>query len=329
MLLRTGDGGEAVRDLQERLAAAGHPVPPEEAGSYGPSTESCVLAFQRSRGLRVDGICGAETWAGLVESGFRLGDRLLYSRRPMLRGDDVAELQRRLNGLGFDAGREDGIFGPRTESALRQFQVNAGLASDCVAGPATHRALDRLDSLAGGSVASVRELEALRHGSHRLLDRRVYVAVEPGLGALGESVRRGLATAGAVVVLDASGGADSDLAAAANSFEADLVIALRSGDLPEGRCSFFATRTFRSEAGFLLATRVEDELAGVLGPVGPPSGKAYGVLRETRMPAVVCSPSCTGDVEGMLAVVSRSADVADAIVRGVRLWAEAPLDTLC
>ena len=38
---------------------------------------------------------------------------MLYLRRPMLRGDDVAELQRQLNALGFDAGREDGILGPR------------------------------------------------------------------------------------------------------------------------------------------------------------------------------------------------------------------------
>ena len=76
-----------------------------------------MRAFQDARGLRVDGICGPQTWAAVVESGWRLGDRLLYRRRPMLRGDDVAELQRRLNGLGFDAGREDGIFGDDTDRA--------------------------------------------------------------------------------------------------------------------------------------------------------------------------------------------------------------------
>ena len=44
----------------------------------------------------------------------------------MLRGDDVAELQQDLGALGFDAGRVDGIFGPRTKDALEQFQRNIG-----------------------------------------------------------------------------------------------------------------------------------------------------------------------------------------------------------
>lgn len=318
-----------MRDLQHRLASAGYPVPLGEVASFEAATEACVTAFQRSRGLRIDGVCGTETWGALVESGFHLGDRLLYSRHPMLRGDDIGELQRRLNALGFDAGREDGIFGPDTESALRQFQINSGVACDGVAGPATFRALDRLDSLAGGSVASVRELDTLRHETHRLADRRVFLAVEPGLDALGETVRRGLTTAGALVVLDASGGGDSALASTANSFAADLVIALRTDDLSGSRCSYFATRTFRSEAGFLLATRIEEEMATVLGPAGPPAGKSYSLLRETRMAAVTCSPASPGDIDGMRAVVARAADVAAAIVRGVRSWAEAPLDTRC
>ena len=46
------------------------------------------------------------------------------SRIPDLRGDDVAELQVRLAQLGFNPGRIDGIFGPLTEDALRDFQRN-------------------------------------------------------------------------------------------------------------------------------------------------------------------------------------------------------------
>ncbi len=68
----------------------------------------------------------------------------------MLRGDDVAELQRRLNALGFDAGREDGILGPETETALREFQRNAGATADGVCGPATLAAIARVSGLAGG-----------------------------------------------------------------------------------------------------------------------------------------------------------------------------------
>ena len=75
--------------------------------------------FQEHRGLRSDGVCGPQTWSALVEAGRVLGDRLLYYRNPMLRGDDVATLQRQLGALGFDAGRVDGIFGsaPTTRCA--------------------------------------------------------------------------------------------------------------------------------------------------------------------------------------------------------------------
>src|SRR5204863_5247793 len=143
-----------------------------------------------------------------------------------LRGDDVVGLQRRLNALGFDAGREDGILGPETEAALRQFQRNAGLTPDGIFGPQTEKMLQRVDTLAAGDVAAVRERELLRRGPHRLTGRKVYLAVEPGLSVLGAAVAKGLQTAGATVVSDTSGEHDSTLAAEANRFGADLFLAV-------------------------------------------------------------------------------------------------------
>ena len=55
----------------------------------------------------------------------------------MLRGDDVSELQSRLNSLGFDAGNVDGILGPDTRAAVADFQHNRGMAEDEIAGPTT------------------------------------------------------------------------------------------------------------------------------------------------------------------------------------------------
>ncbi len=161
-ILRRDSAGKAVRDLQQRLAAAGYVPIEDDAGVFGPATEASVRTFQEARGIRVDGICGPETWAALVESGFALGDRLLYERSPNLRGDDVAEFQHRLNALGFDAGREDGILGHQSAAALREFQRNTGLSIDGILGPETLRALNRVGSLTPGSVAAVREREQLR-----------------------------------------------------------------------------------------------------------------------------------------------------------------------
>src|SRR5439155_150810 len=134
---------------------------------------------------------------GLVEAGYRLGDRLLYHRTPMLRGDDVLELQQKLNALGFDAGRGDGIFGPHTADALRDFQRNVAAVPDGICGPESIAALDRLSRFAGGSVATVREKEALRDGALRLAGRRVYLAVEPVQSDDVEGVRRLVTRAGA------------------------------------------------------------------------------------------------------------------------------------
>src|SRR2546423_15703992 len=94
--LQPGETGEAVRDLQRRLAALGLDSTSDEPGEFGPGTEAAVRAFQQQRGLVVDGLCGRQTWATLVESGFSPGGRTLYFRQPMLGGDDATGLQRHL-----------------------------------------------------------------------------------------------------------------------------------------------------------------------------------------------------------------------------------------
>jgi peptidoglycan L-alanyl-D-glutamate endopeptidase CwlK len=56
-------------------------------------------------------------------------------------GEQVVELQTRLKELGFDPGVVDGDFGPKTTSAVRDFQVSKGLDGDGIAGPQTLAAL--------------------------------------------------------------------------------------------------------------------------------------------------------------------------------------------
>jgi N-acetylmuramoyl-L-alanine amidase len=324
--LQRGEVGEGVRDLQRRLAALGHDSSADEPGDFGPATETAVRHFQQQRGLLVDGLCGTQTWAALVESGFTLGDRMLYFRQPMLRGDDVAELQRRLNALGFDAGREDGILGRETAAAIVELQRNLGLAPDGICGPATVAALRRVDGLAAGSVASVREREMLRRGPHGLAGRRVFLTASPGFEALGDAVARGLAEAGAGALLDSSGADDSTTAIAANEFGAALFLALRARAGSDCLCSYFSTGTFRSEAGYRVAAAVQEELAELLTDATGPCGKAYAILRETRMAAVVCELVEHGDVDGMRHLVARAGDISRAIVRGVRRGVEQPAD---
>jgi N-acetylmuramoyl-L-alanine amidase len=322
--LRRGSRGEAIRDLQARLAALGHTVGNDEPGELGAGTEAAIRSFQEARGLRVDGVVGRETWSTIVESSFALGDRLLYLRRPMFRGDDVAELQRRLNALGFDAGREDGILGDETHRGLVEFQRAMGGPPDGICGSTTIAALERVGGFADGSVATLREREQLRAEPGRLSERRIYVAATPGLAALGDLVTRGLQEAGAHAVLDASGADDSFVAETANRYGADFFLALRTGDGTGCRCAYFTSGRYRSEPGFAVATAIHEALRAVLPGAAEVCGKAYAALRETRMPAVVCELAPEDDVDAMRALVASSGATSRAIVRGIQSGVEQP-----
>lgn len=321
--LRHGAEGEAVRDLQRRLAALGHDVAKGETGRFGKATTAAVRRFQEAHGLTADGICGAHTWAALVEAGFRLGDRLLYLRSPMLRGDDVADLQRRLGALGFDAGRVDGIFGPATERALRDFQRNSGATTDGVCGPEVLGALSRLgDRLGEGGgttgVAHVRERVRLLAAPKDLLDRRVVIGETGGLGALATALSQLLHRDGArVAVLHHPDW--STQARQANEFEAEVYLGVEIGDGPS-RVAYYATEGFRSEGGRRLAQLLCGALATEGFDLDQERGMRLPLLRETRMPAVLVHLSPPERV------VAETATVAAVLAQAVADWAKAPIE---
>lgn len=62
--LRKDSQGSAVVQLQALLTAAGYPVP--NTGAFLAITDRQVRAYQRSRGLTVDGIVGPATWTALL-----------------------------------------------------------------------------------------------------------------------------------------------------------------------------------------------------------------------------------------------------------------------
>ena len=60
---------------------------------------------------------------------------------------DVTKLQTALNALGYDCGAADGIFGAKTEAAVRNFQRDHSLTVDGIAGKATQAALYAAESV--------------------------------------------------------------------------------------------------------------------------------------------------------------------------------------
>jgi len=301
----------------------GLPCPPDAEGRFGPATAAAVQAFQHRRGLRIDGVCGPQTWGALVEAGFALGDRFLYLRSPMVRGDDVADLQHRLSALGFDTGRVDGIFGRLTSSALGDFQRNVSLPVDGILGASTLRELKRVMPRHPEPelVSTVRDREQLRRAPRTLLGRRVAVGEEGGLDVLVTAVRRRLAATGAEVValLHPDG---SHQAQAANAALVEAYVGLRL-DPERTSCTaaYYAGYHYESAGGRRLAELLQSLAAAALGiPAGGAVGMSLPVLRETRMPAVIC------EVGPPTLVVARAAALAGAVVEALTLWAVDPVE---
>lgn len=317
--IQQGSVGPEVEDVQSRLSALGVSCGGDDPGRYGVGTVAAVRGFQQLRGLQADGIVGADTWRSLVAAGYRLGDRMLYVTRPALIGDDVRDLQRRLNQLGFDAGYDDGIFGAQTFDAVREFQLNVGLEVDGIAGPGTVdlvRRLHRTHQLA--PAYAVREREQLRRPSRRISLAGTRIMIDaghspelPGITApdgtpehevtwaLASLVEGRLSALGAHVVLARGPNTSptpSDRAALANTEDVETIISLHANGVDSTEAHgaaayYFGTEGYVSEHGRLLAQLVVD---AVCAATGTPNCRTHpsttSLLRESRAPAILVEP---------------------------------------
>jgi N-acetylmuramoyl-L-alanine amidase len=272
-----------------------------------------VRSFQTAWHLRGDGTCDEATWRALVEASWKLGDRLLFLTAPNLRGDDVHDLQMRLARLGFDPGRIDGIFGPDTARALHDFQSNCGLVVDGVCGPTTVRTMLRVSGQTGSGPGVAALREQLHTGPTTIAGSRVVVGHFGGLGAVGHAVARLLRVRGAqVMALDEPDAVAQ--AVAANRFAADAYLGFEAAPGARAAVQYYCVPQFESVAGHALADACAATLAPRLSIPVEVAGLRLAVLRETRMPAVLCS---LGDARG---VSDAAACVADAVVEALELW---------
>jgi N-acetylmuramoyl-L-alanine amidase len=347
-ILRQGDRSLEVEDLQARLASLGLAIDEKETGVYGPSTEAAVREFQQTRQLEVDGIAGEATRRELDESSWVLGDRVLSLNSPPMTGDDVRDLQGKLNSLGFSAGKHDGIFGEQTVAAIQDFQQNLAIKEDGVVGAETIEALDRLRLvLRHGLGPRVRERELRRAVPPGLLGKRI--AVDPGHGGedpgnmspfgdseadlafhLAASVARRLDRSGAISILTRGpndGPTDEERSEIANQFSADLLISIHlnahTSEEAEGAATYFFEREgVASEPGEHLAEVMGEALVASGRNDCRSHGRNYPLLRHTRMPALVVEPCFITNREEakLLSDPDGIERLAEAIVEGIRRY---------
>ncbi|MBV6712607.1 peptidoglycan-binding protein [Paenibacillus chitinolyticus] len=128
-VLRLGDQGPEVTELQQQLNKVGYTVSTD--GIFGSGTDTAVKQFQSAHGLVSDGIVGVATNAKLDT---------LSTTTTVLRsgssGDEVKVLQRLLTKKGYTV-TADGIFGSGTDTAVKKFQTANSLTSDGIVGSAT------------------------------------------------------------------------------------------------------------------------------------------------------------------------------------------------
>ncbi|MBW4660887.1 MAG: peptidoglycan-binding protein [Drouetiella hepatica Uher 2000/2452] len=172
-LVRRGDSGSQISELQKRLAELGY-YNASISGTFDQITEDAVTRFQRDNGLPADGIVGAATETALRQPAGQSFQTTNPAPSPtvfnsptnsasnptvsnLLRlgstGASVSELQTRLTTLGLYQGAITGNYDAQTQAAVVALQRSRGLVPDGIAGPQVTAALG-LPSVPGGNSTS-------------------------------------------------------------------------------------------------------------------------------------------------------------------------------
>jgi N-acetylmuramoyl-L-alanine amidase len=265
-------------------------------------SESEIRSFQQARGLSVTGLVDEVTARAIEEAQWKLGDRSLnLQETPLMHGDDVAALQSRLTEMGFDCGRVDGIYGPRTELAVKDFQKSVGATIDGKCGPATIIALIRLTKIVSGGAPSVLRESANQKNRGPALANKTIVLNPDGDDSLVYDVA--VRTEGRLLALGASvfltrgatnNPSEKERIAFSNSSNADLMISLHEDSYKNENAHGAATYFYGSEAhgvhsivGERFASLVQREICARTDFANCRThAMTWELLRLTKAPAV-------------------------------------------
>jgi GH24 family phage-related lysozyme (muramidase)/peptidoglycan hydrolase-like protein with peptidoglycan-binding domain len=145
--LKQGTTGDTVKTLQNYLVKLGYMSQADVNtgfGTFGAKTDAALRSFQASVGLTADGVVGPNT-KGALES---IINGVGVNRNANT--NVVNNIQNKLVGAKLlsaaDAQAEKGVFGPRTEAAVKAFQAQKKIQETGVVGAQTFGALQSTGS---------------------------------------------------------------------------------------------------------------------------------------------------------------------------------------
>lgn len=150
-VLKPGDKGEQVRELQQRLYQLAW-LGELTTGKYDGETTEAVRGFQGKRGLKATGRVDQRTWKRLLSMTDEPTHDQLFNILhpgptligPGADGDQVRALQARLIQIAWLSGDVSGTYDPTTTAAVKGFQDKREIP---VTGEVDQRTLDRLEAM--------------------------------------------------------------------------------------------------------------------------------------------------------------------------------------
>jgi len=311
--LKVGDRSDAIGIIANTLNRLG--FLDKTSDLFDQSLEEAIKAFQQERGLTATGLVNEITQRALDEARWRLGDRiLLLGTQSLMRGDDVSTLQERLIQMGFNCGRVDGVYGVKTEAAVKEFQKSVGIVVDGKCGPSTLISLMRLvKTVQGGAPSALRE--SIKHSVRSPALANKVVVIDPSWGGefagesfhgvnesevvfdLAQRLEGRLLALGVNVVLTRSAKnspLEKERIEIANSVNADLLIALKVDSYKNENANGVATYYYgrddkgvHSVVGERFANLIQREICARTDLLNCRThAKSWDLLRLTVAPAV-------------------------------------------
>jgi N-acetylmuramoyl-L-alanine amidase len=177
--------------------------------------------------------------------------------------------------------------------------------------------LERVSTFASTSATNLRE-QIQWQTRNETSKYKVGISIDPTFTVIGDRLTKELFELGMTVPLYYECGDESQVAIEANNAKIDFLFSITPSFSAGGRCVFFSNTRYRSLIGASFASSIQHQVSKILkSDPDETVGRAYPILRESKMPCVVIELCDTTDITMVKLLRERSRDIAAAISIGI------------